>query len=153
MKKIQEKIIVTDGELKYAVSLKSENQNERETFLRIRNGEVYFDSNWFSGVVAYDATEETHEIAKQIFMNELQCAVKKRVGELKLLESVLTSIGIQDVLGSSITESQKLLIAKQVKEEVLNAKEEIQKKGKEVIQEVVTNEIVKNIKPKAIKKQ
>jgi len=145
MKKIEEKIIVTDGQLKYAVSLKSEVQGERETYLRIRNGEIYFDSNYFSNIVAYDGSEETHEIAKQIFMTELQCAVKKRVSELKLLESVLMSIGIQEVLGSSLTESQKLLIAEQIKQEVGCAKEEIK--------EDVNNQIVKVVKPRAIKKK
>lgn len=133
MRKIEEKIIVYDGQLKYAVELESEIKGQRPTYLLIRNGDIYFNDNWFSSVAVYDGSEETHSIAKKIFMTELQCAVTKRVSELKLLESVLSSLGIQDVLGNVMFESQKLLISKQIAEEV-------------------NSQIVETIKPRAIKK-
>ena len=134
MRKIEEKIIVYDGQLKYAVELESEIKGQRPTYLLIRNGDIYFNDNWFSSVAVYDGSEETHAIAKKIFMTELQCAITKRVSELKLVESVLKSLGIQDVLGNVMFESQKLLISQQIAEEV-------------------NNQIVENIKPKAIKKK
>lgn len=141
MRKIEEKIIVYDGQLKYAVELEGEVKGQRPTYLLIRNGDIYFNDNWFSSVAIYDGSEETHSIAKKIFMTELQCAITKRVSELKLLESVLKSLGIQDVLGNVMFESQKLLISKQIAEEVNSQ-----------IAEEVNNQIVKTIKPRAIKK-
>jgi len=129
MRKIEEKIVINNGKLVYAVALKTENKDSRDTYLLIRDGKIHFESNWFSSVVAYEGSDESHSVAKEIFTMQLQCAIKSMVGELKLLESVLTSIGITEVLGSSLTEAQKLLITQQVKKE-----------------------IVDSVKPKAIKK-
>lgn len=149
MHQIEEKIVIYNGELKYAVCLtKDAKSNYDKTYLSIRDGKVYFESNWYGGIREYDGSEESHQIAKSIFMSELQCAVRKRVSELKLLESVLNDIGISDVLGNVMFESQKMLITQQIEE----AKEEIKEVVEDKIEKTVDEKIVKIVKPKAIKK-
>ena len=139
MHKIEEKIVIYNGELKYAVALyKKDNQR---TYLTIRNGVVYFENSWYGGTAEYDGSEETHAIAKSIFMNELQCAVRKRVSELKLLESVLNDVGVGDVLGDVIFTSTQLLIEQKVQE------------VKDEVKDEVKQEIIKTVKPRALKKK
>ncbi len=140
MRKFQEKIVVSDGKLQYAIALHSENREEKDTYILMRNGEVYFNSNWFSSVATYDGSEESHSIAKEIFTSQLKAAVKTRVGELKLLESVLADIGISDMLGTSLTEAQKMLIDQKINE------------VKEEVRGSISDAIVENVKPIAIKK-
>lgn len=144
MKKFYEKMIVTNGKLQFAIEMPSEIENERPTYIIIRDGRVYFENSWYNSVNEYNTSDESHQIAKQIFMNALQFDVKQKISELKLLESILTDIGLVDLLGSSLTEGQKLLISQQIREEIDTAKETIKQEAKE--------EVVKVIKPKAIKK-
>lgn len=145
MKKFYEKMIVTNGKLQFAIEMPSEIKNERPTYIIIRDGRVYFENSWYNSVNEYNTSDESHQIAKQIFMNALQFDVKQKISELKLLESILTDIGLVDLLGSSLTEGQKILISQQIREEIDTAKETIKQETKE--------EVVKVIKPRAIKKE
>lgn len=145
MKKFYEKMIVTNGKLQFAIEMPSEIKNERPTYIIIRDGRVYFENSWYNSVNEYNTSDESHQIAKQIFMNALQFDVKQKISELKLLESILTDIGLVDLLGSSLTEGQKILISQQIREEIDTAKETIKQETKE--------EVVRVIKPRAIKKE
>lgn len=144
MKRFYEKMIVTNGKLQFAIEMPSDNKNERPTYIIIRDGRVYFENSWYNSVNEYNTSDESHQIAKQIFMNALQFDVKQKISELKLLESILTDIGLVDLLGTSFTEGQKMLISQQIREEIDTAKEVIKQEAKE--------EVVKTIKPRAIKK-
>lgn len=144
MKKIYEKMVVTDGKMQYAIELQSKNEKERPTYVIIRNGKIVFENGYFNSISCYDASDETHEIAKQMFISALQFDIKNKLSELKLLESIFNDLGLVELLGSSLTEGQKLLISQQIKEEVANAKEVIKQETKE--------EVVAVIKPRAIKK-
>ena len=145
MKKFYEKMIVTNGKLQYAIEMPSGTKSERPTYIIIRDGKVYFENSWYNSVNEYDTSDESHQIAKQIFMNALQFDIKQKISELKLLESVLTDIGLVELLGSSLTEAQKTLISQQIREEIDFAKESIKQETKK--------EVVKAIKPRAIKKE
>lgn len=122
-KKYNEKIIIRDGKLGYAIQLNEEN---RKNFITIRNGEIYFTDSWYSGIEDFNFNDEAHKIAKEIFMQQLQTDIRTKIGELKLLEEVFKSIDLAECIGTVIPDSSKILLeAKQdIKEEVTKQIEE-----------------------------
>lgn len=118
-KKYNEKIIIRDGKLGYAIQLL---ENNKKNYITIRNGEIYFTDSWYSSLEDFDFGNEAHKIAKDIFMQQLQTDIKTKIGELKLLEEVLKSINLQECIGTVILDSSKILIeaeiTKQIEEQV-----------------------------------
>lgn len=126
-KKYNEKIIIRDGKLAYAIQLL---ENNKKNYITIRNGEIYFTDSWYSSLEDFDFGNEAHKIAKDIFMQQLQTDIKSKIGELKLLEEVFKSINLQECIGTVIPDSSKIL---------LEAKKDIEAE--------VTKQIEEQVKP------
>ena len=111
MKKYNEKMIVRDGKMIYAISLADKNdKGSNRTHILIDNGKVYFSNSWYSEAIEFDFSDEAHKIAKEIFVSQLQVDIKRRILELKQLEEVFNDIGLKECLGNAIYDnSQRIL--------------------------------------------
>lgn len=135
-KKYNETMIIRDGKLIYAVQLGGkEKNNDNRSFIYIDKGEIYFSSSWFT-TSEFDFNNETHRIAKEIFINQLQTSIKVRVAELKQLESVFRELNLLECIGTIIPDSSKILI-----------------EAKKDIQEEVTRQIEEQVRPIARNKK
>ena len=145
MRKYNEKMIVNNGKMIYAISLK-EKSNQRESdrnYIYIKDGQVYFSDSWYSSAVEFDFNDEAHKIAKEIFVSQLQVDIKRRILELKQLEEIFNDIGLKECISDSIVNNSKIL---------LELKKEIKNKTKEEINEAI-KEQVKPIARKKPKKE
>lgn len=150
MKKYNEKMIIRNGNMIYAISLKDKNdKNSDRSHILIDNGKVYFSDNWYSGSVEYDFNDEAHKIAKEIFVSQLQTDIKKRILELKQLEEIFNEIGLKECLGNAIYDNSKRIL--EMKKEI---KKDLRKDIKQIegkIEEKTIEVIEENIRPIAIK--
>lgn len=153
MRKYNEKMIIRDGKMVYAISLKDKsNQNtENRNYILIDDGKVYFSDSWYSSAVEFNFNDEAHKIAKEIFVTQLQVDIKRRILELKQLEEIFDSIGLKECISDSIINNSKILLElkKQVKEEVnLSIKKQVDKS----VEEQVNKSIEEQVRPIARKK-
>lgn len=132
-KKYNEKIVIRDGKLVYAIQLLDGNN---KNYITIRDGKIYFTDSWYSSIENFDFGNEAHKIAKEIFMQQLQTDIKTKIAELKLLEEVFKNINLQECIGTVIPDSSKIL---------LEAKKDIEAE--------VTKQIEEQVKPIARKKK
>lgn len=132
-RKYNEKIIIKDGKVVYAIQLDEKN---KKNYITINRGEIYFTDSWYSSLEDFNFNDESHRIAKEIFIQQLQTDIKTKIGELKLLEEVFKSIGLQECIGTVIPDSSKILL-----------------EAKKDIQEEVTKQIEESVKPIARKKK
>ena len=132
-KKYNEKIVIRDGKLVYAIQLLDRNN---KNYITIRDGKIYFTDSWYSSIENFDFGNEAHKIAKEIFMQQLQTDIKTKIAELKLLEEVFKNINLQECIGTVIPDSSKIL---------LEAKKDIEAE--------VTKQIEEQVKPIARKKK
>lgn len=116
--KINEKMIIRGGKLIYAVSL-AEKVNEENrgnnAYIYTQKGEVRFDDGWMERH-EFDFQNESHQLAKEIFVTELQADIKRRILELKQLQSVFAELNLSECFGSVLEDNTKLLL--EVKNEV-----------------------------------
>jgi hypothetical protein len=120
MRKYNEKMIVNNGKMIYAISLK-EKSNQRESdrnYIYIRDGQVYFSDSWYSSAAEFDFNDEAHRVAKEIFVSQLQVDIKRRILELKQLEEIFDSIDLKECISDSIVNNSKILL--ELKEQVIN---------------------------------
>ena len=143
MKKYNEKMIVRNGKMIYAISLKDKNNSDsNRSHILIQDGKVYFSDNWYSNSVEYDFNDEAHKIAKEIFVSQLQVDIKRRILELKQLEEIFNELGLKECLGNAIYDnSQRILEMK--KKNKKDLRKDIKQKTIEAIEE--------NVKPIARK--
>lgn len=132
-KKYNEKIVIRDGKLVYAIQLLDGNN---KNCITIRDGKIYFTDSWYSSIENFDFGNEAHKIAKEIFIQQLQTDIKTKIAELKLLEEVFKNINLQECIGTVIPDSSKIL---------LEAKKDIEAE--------VTKQIEEQVKPIARKKK
>lgn len=144
MKKYNEKMIVRDGKLIYAISLSDKNdKNSNRTHILIDNGKVYFSNSWYSDSLEFNFNDDAHKIAKEIFVSQLQVDIKRRILELKQLEEVFNDIGLKECLGNAIYDnSQRILemkkeIKKDLRKDIKKIEDKIEEKTVEVIEEKV----------------
>lgn len=145
MKKYNERMIVRNGKMVYAISLsdKSSNRDSERTHILIENGKIHFSNNWYSDSIDFNFNDEAHKIAKEIFISQLQVDIKRRILELKQLEEIFDSIGLIECLGNSIYDNtQKMLemkkeITKDLKKDLKKMENSFEEKAKEVINETV----------------
>ena len=156
MKKYNEKMIVRNGKMIYAISLEDKNnKNSDKTHIIIENGKVYFTNDWFSNSAEYNFNDEAHKIAKEIFVSQLQVDIKRRILELKQLEEIFESLGLKECLGNSIYDnSQKIIemkkeIKKDLKKDIKELENKIEEKAIEVVEENVRS-IARKTKHKEI---
>lgn len=144
MKKYNEKMIVKNGKMIYAISLEDKNdKGSDKTHIIIDQGKVYFSDSWYSNAIEFNFNEEAHKIAKEIFVSQLQVDIKRRILELKQLEEIFESIGLKECLGNSIYDnSQRILemkksIKKDLKKDIKQLENKIEEKAIEVVEENV----------------
>ena len=152
-KKINETMIINNGKLVYAIQLKNKGNSDK-SFITIRDGEVYFSDSWFT-TTEFDFNNETHKIAKEIFINQLQTDIKTRVMELKQLEEVFKDLNLSECFADIIPSSAKILT--EVKKDVLIALDNkivsIEDKIDKQLETKVENIIEENVKTIARKKK
>lgn len=142
MKKYNETMIIRNGKLLYAISLNDKAQNTKSgNFIYIYNGEVYFSENIFSAT-EFDFANENHQIAKEIFITQLQTDIKRRILELKQLQSIFEELNLKECFGSVLEDNTRLLL--EVKQEV--------EKISDTVKEDVKEAIADTVKPIALKK-
>lgn len=149
MKKYNETMIIRNGKLIYAIQLK-EKANSDRSFIYINNGEIYFSESYFS-TTEFDFNNETHKIAKEIFISQLQTDIKKRVLELKQLEEIFKDLNLTECLSDIIPNSAKMLA--EVKEEVQKTLDNKIVSINQNLDEKVENKIEETVKPIARKKK
>lgn len=152
MKKYNEKMVIKNGKMIYAISLEDKNRkNSDRSHIIMDNGKVYFTDSWFSGSVEFDFNDEAHKIAKEIFVSQLQVDIKRRILELKQLEEIFNDLGLKECLGNAIYDnSQRILemkkeITKDLKKDIKKIENKIEEKTVEAIEE--------NVRPIARKKK
>lgn len=148
-RKFNETMIIRDGKMIYAIQLK-EKGNSNRSFIYIRDGKIYFGDNYFSPT-EFDFEDDTHKIAKEIFISQLQVDIKARVLELKQLEEIFKELNLTECFNDIIPNSAKMLA--EVKEEV---QRELNNKVVAInanIQNQVENQIEEKVRPIARKKK
>ena len=116
--KYNEKMIIRGGKLIYAVSLADkagEAGRSNTAYIYTHNGEINFADGWMDKH-EFDFKNESHQLAKEIFITELQADIKRRILELKQLQSVFTELNLSECFGSVLEDNTKLLL--EVKNEV-----------------------------------
>lgn len=109
--RISEAIKVSDGKCIYCVKYV---QGDNKLFLYIKNGSVYFESNMygFSDYPTFNINNESHKIAKEIFVQQLKLDIRNKILELKQLESLLTEMGLQGIIEEDLEKGGILLRSK-----------------------------------------
>lgn len=145
-KKYNETMIIRYGKLIYAVSIKDKANNKgtsnRGTYIYMDNGKVAFANDYMERY-EFDFNNENHQIAKEIFITELQTDIKRRILELKQLQSVFSELNLSECFGTVLEDNTRLLL--EVKEEVAKVSNTISDKVEDVIRDTV--------KPIALKKK
>ena len=151
MKKINETMIIRDGKLTYAITLDEKSNGNHSTYIYMNRGQIYFDQDrWFSST-KFDFNDETHKIAKEIFINQLQTDIKTRVLELKQLQEVFYELNLSECLEDIIPSSAKLL--GEIKQEMNLALEGKVVQINKNIDTKIEEQLDKNIRPIARKKK
>lgn len=92
MKKIREVAVVRDGGLQYGVQI-IEGDNRMVIYMDRENKPRYED-NRYHDFKDFDLSNETHTIAKDIFMTKLDGHVKTELLKIKQLQQLLEDIGV-----------------------------------------------------------
>lgn len=141
-KKYNETMIIRNGQLIYAVSLKDKaNEEKCSCYIYIDNGKIYFTDNVFR-MLEFDFNNENHKIAKEIFITQLQTDIKRRILELTQLQAIFEELNLKECFGTVIEDNTKLLL--EVKQEVEKISDTVKENMKEAIKDTV--------KPIALKK-
>ena len=151
MKKYNETMIVRNGKLTYAVNLNENTKGDRGTYIYMDNGKIYFNQDSWISSNEFNFNNETHRIAKEIFINQLQTDIKTRVLELKQLQEVFNELNLSECLQDIIPTSAKMLedVKKEVYQKLDNKVIDINKS----LEEKVEQQINENIKPIARKRK
>ena len=151
MKKFNETMIVRGGKLTYAINLNQNTRGNKDTYIYMDDGKIYFNQDsWYSSN-EFDFNNETHKIAKEIFINQLQTDIKTRILELKQLQEIFNELNLSECLEDIIPTSAKMLedVKKEFYQTLDNKVIDINKS----LQKKVEQEINENIKPIARKRK
>lgn len=109
---IYEAIKVRNGKCIYCVKYI---QDGNKLFLSIRDGEIYFESSdySFSEYPTFNLNNESHKLAKEVFINQLKTDIKTKILELKQLEYLLSEMGLQGLIEDELNQGGILLTIKQ----------------------------------------
>lgn len=147
--KYNEKMIIQSGKLIYAISLDDKSTGESRdhtAYIYTQNGEVKFADGWMARH-EFDFQNESHQIAKEIFITELQSDIKRRILELKQLQSVFDELNLSECFGSVLVDNTKLLM--EVKNEVAAVTRAVENAA---TKEDVESAIVDSVAPVALSK-
>lgn len=141
--KLNERMIIRDGKLVYAISLggkASGSAKENAAYIYTQDGKVKFADSWFS-IHEFDFSNESHQLAKEIFVTELQADIKRRILELKQLQSVFAELNLSECFGSVLEDNTKLLL--EVKNEVAAVTKAVENTAtKEDVEAVIVDSVV-----------
>lgn len=145
-KKYNETMIIKNGKMIYAISLKEKGENKsNRTHIIINDGEIEFCDSWFSSECEFNFNEEAHKIAKEIFVSQLQVDIKRRVLELKQLEEIFKDLNLSECFGTILTDSTKKIL------ELENKIDEIKKENAKIEKnttKIVNNAIEEQVRPR-----
>lgn len=146
--KYNETMIIRNDKLIYAISLEDKvKSNGRNTsYIYTHNGKVVFVDGWID-LHEFDFNNESHQLAKEIFITELQTDIKRRILELKQLQSVFAELNLSECFGSVLVDNTKLLL--EVRNEVAKVASDVEKVAKK---EDVEAAIVESVAPVALSK-
>ena len=111
-KQINEVIKIRNGKPCYAVQIQGAAQSDRMQ-IYINNGDVHFESSgygWNDNAI-FDICDEAHALAREMFLSSLTVAIQNRILELKQLESILDSIGLNGVVRGAIERNAPRLLS------------------------------------------
>ena len=141
--KINERMIIRDGKLVYAISLGgkvSGSTKENNAYIYTQDGKVKFADSWIERH-EFDFANESHQLAKEIFVTELQADIKRRILELKQLQSVFAELNLSECFGSVLEDNTKLLL--EVKNEVAAVTKAVENAAtKEDVEAVIVDSVV-----------
>ena len=151
--KPEEVMIIRNGKPIFAVKLKVSNKkSDRDTYVYIEDGKIRFNNDsWFRDMDSFNAGEESHAIAKEMFVSQLQTTIRNKILELKQLESLFKELDMQNYLGTTLSDNQILLTdVKGLIEE--NAKEinAVKKQIADVEEQIIDAEGIKEISAKTV---
>lgn len=148
--KYNEKMIIRSGKLIYAISLndKANDEGRRHTaYIYTQNGKVEFADGWID-THEFDFTNESHQLSKEIFVTELQADIKRRILELKQLQSVFAELNLSECFGSVLEDNTKLLL--EVKQQVAEITKTVENTA---TKDDINEAIVDSVAPIALTKE
>lgn len=147
--KYNEKMIIRYGKLIYAISLndKANEGRNKTAYIYSQDGRVQFADDWIDRN-EFDFKNESHQLAKEIFITELQADIKRRILELKQLQSVFDELNLSECFGSVLVDNTKLLL--EVKNEVATITKTVENAA---TKEDVESVIVDSVAPAALTKK
>lgn len=145
MKKFNEKIIICNGKPVFAVAIENKKSNKtgNSTYIYMKDGRIYFSDTWYSNIAEFDFSDDSHKIAKEMFISQLQVDIKCRILELKQLEAIFEDIDMKECFGTVLIDNTKLLL------EIKNSVADVSEKAKGIVEDAV-RDTVKNV---ALKKK
>ena len=161
--KPEEVMIIRNGKHIFAVKLKVSNKkSDRDTYVYIEDGKIRLNNDsWCRDMDCVNACVESHAIAKEIFVSQLQTTIRNKILELKQLESLFKELDMQNYLGTTLSDNQMFLTdvkglidenAKEidaVKKQIANAEERIV--DVEEIKEISAKTVEESVRPIARK--
>lgn len=147
--KYNERMIICCGKLIYAISLSDKASGagrENTAYIYTQDGKVKFADGWIERH-EFDFKNESHQLAKEIFITELQADIKRRILELKQLQSVFAELNLSECFGSVLEDNTKLLL--EVRNEVAAVTRAVENTAtKEDVKEVIVDSVI----PAALRK-
>ena len=111
MRKYNEKMIIRNGKMVYAIGLKEKSSTDNDrNYIVIDDGKVYFSDSWFSSAVEFNFNDEAHKIAKEIFVDQLRTDIKRRVLELKQLEEIFEDLNLKECFDNVLIDNTKRIL-------------------------------------------
>jgi len=128
-KKHNETMIIRDGKLIYAIVLDEKVNNScskevRTSYIYVTNGKIHFADGWIE-LHRFDFNEESHRLAKEIFVTELQTDIKRRILELKQLQNIFDELDLSECFGSVLADNTRILM--EVRDQVAQVTDAVQK--------------------------
>lgn len=141
--KYNERMIICCGKLIYAISLSDKSsgiERANTAYIYTQDGKVKFADGWIERH-EFDFKNESHQLAKEIFITELQADIKRRILELKQLQTVFAELNLCECFGSVLEDNTKLLL--EVKNEVAAVTKAVENAAtKENVREVIADSVV-----------
>ena len=123
--KAKEILTIKNGKMVFALCLESTKGRSEGNHIYMENGKTYFCESFYHGKVEFDIGNESHRLAKEIFLTELQADIKRKVLELKELEAIFSEIGVAEYFAVAAESTYKMITDKLLIEEVPTMKKKI----------------------------
>lgn len=114
-KKIEETIVIRNDKMVYAVRLASKLEGEgsrlenRNPYLIAESGKIKYIDSLYGNKSEFNFADEVHQVAKEVFISNLQASIKEEILQLKQLELVLSELGLKECIGDTLEQSATFL--------------------------------------------